>query len=136
MSCWEDTYVKAAEDDVKEPLKRLVDGSGVEEEVNGQAQELAKIIATHLLDDSQPPLEKFPSIPIENSQQELEYLLALEFLESSGFKFAPTVLRYESQHPELQVDRREIGKRLHLCTYDRTPLLVQLIEEQLKSPDI
>ena len=27
----------------------------------------------------------------------------------------------------------ELGKSLNLCTYDRTPYLVQLIEEQLKT---
>jgi hypothetical protein len=101
--------------------------------VLSEAQELAKIAARHILDETQPELTPFPSIPVETNEQELQYLLILEFLQSAGFKFAPSVLRYESQHPELQIDRRELGKRLHLCTYDRTPYLVQLIEEQLKA---
>jgi hypothetical protein len=133
MANWLDDFVKGAQQEVIQQLQQLVEEKGIKEKVLEEAQELAKIAARHILDESQPELTPFPSIPIDDEQQELQYLLVLEFLQSAGFKFAPSVLRYESQHPELQVNRRELGKRLHLCTYDRTPYLVQLIEEQLKS---
>jgi hypothetical protein len=133
MSEWLEGVVQETQREVIEELQRLVEEKGIKKRVLDEAQELAKVAARHILDESQPELQAFPSIPIENDDQELQYLLVLEFLQSSGFKFAPSVLRFESQHPEIQLNRRELGKRLHLCTYDRTPYLVQLIEEQLKS---
>jgi hypothetical protein len=133
MSNWLDDFVKGAQADVIEQLQRLVEEKGIKEKVLAEAQDLAKIAARHILDETQPELTPFPSIPVDTDEQELQYLLILEFLQSAGFKFAPSVLRYESQHPEITVDRRALGKRLHLCTYDRTPYLVQLIEEQLKT---
>jgi hypothetical protein len=133
MSNWLDDFVKGAQAEVIEQLQRLVEEKGIKEQVLAEAQDLAKIAARHILDENQPELAPFPSIDINTEEQQLQYLLILEFLQSAGFKFAPSVLRYESQHPELVVNRRELGKRLHLCTYDRTPYLVQLIEEQLKA---
>jgi hypothetical protein len=133
MSDWLEGVVQETQREVIEELQRLVEEKGIKKRVLDEAQELAKVAARHILDESQPELQAFPSIPIENDDQELQYLLVLEFLQSAGFKFAPSVLRFESQHPDIQLNRRELGKRLNLCTYDRTPYLVQLIEEQLKS---
>jgi hypothetical protein len=132
MSDWLDGVVQSTQREVIEELQRLVEEKGIKQRVLEEAQELAKVAARHILDESQPELQAFPSIPIESEDQQLQYLLVLEFLQSAGFKFAPSVLRFESQHPEIQLNRRELGKQLHLCTYDRTPYLVQLIEEQLK----
>jgi hypothetical protein len=73
-------------------------------------------------------------VPIDPDNGELiEYRLVMDYLESIGLKFAPTVLRYESQHPNLFADRAELAERLHLRSYDRTPLLVQMIEEKRRS---
>lgn len=131
MSNWMDQFVGDTQNEVVEELQNLVNEKGIKEKVMEEAQELAKIAARHILDETQPELQAFPSINVEGDK-ELQYLLVLEFLQSAGFKFAPSVLRFESQHPELEVKRRELGKQLNLCTYDRTPFLVQLIEEQLK----
>ncbi|EAY04892.1 hypothetical protein TVAG_016640 [Trichomonas vaginalis G3] len=132
MSTWLEGVVSDTQKEVIEELQKLVEEKGIKEKVLADAQEMAKIAARHILDDSQPELQAFPSIPIDGDK-ELQYQLVLEFLQSAGFKFAPAVLKFESQHPEIEVDRRELGKRLNLCTYDRTPYLVQLVEEQLKT---
>lgn len=129
---WLDAFVSNTQQEVVEELQHLVDEKGIKEKVLEDAQELAKIAARHILDETQPELQAFPSVPIDGDK-ELQYLLVLEFLQSAGFKFAPSVLRFESQHPEIELNRRELGKQLNLCTYDRTPYLVQLIEEQLKT---
>lgn len=132
MTSWLDGIVKDTQQQVVQELETLVQEKGIKEKVMADAQELAKVAARHILDESQPELEAFPMIPVEGDK-EIQYLLVLEFLQSAGFKFAPSVLRFESQHPEIELNRRELGKQLNLCTYDRTPYLVQLIEEQLKS---
>ena len=131
---WMDSIVSETQQEVVEELQHLVEEKGIKEKVLADAQELAKIAARHILDESQPELQSFPSIPVDGDK-ELQYLLVLEFLQSAGFKFAPSVLRFESQHPEIELNRRELGKQLNLCTYDRTPYLVQLIEEQLKAQE-
>ena len=126
------SFVEGTQKEVVDELQKIVEEKGIKQKVLGEAQEMAKVAARHILDETQPELQEFPSVPVDGDK-ELQYLLVLEFLQSAGFKFAPSVLRFESQHPEIELDRRKLGKELNLCTYDRTPYLVQLIEEQLKS---
>jgi hypothetical protein len=122
------TFVKETQHEVTEELEKLVEANGIKRKVLDRAQEYAKVAATHILDETQPALDPFPAVGIDGDKK-LQYLLVLEFLQSAGFKFAPSVLKFESQHPELELDRRELGKSLKLRTYDRTPYLVQLIEQ-------
>jgi len=132
MSNWLEQVVGDTQKEVIEELEKLVESKGIKEKVLADAQEMAKVAARHILDETQPELQAFPSIPMEGDK-EIQYLLVMEFLQSAGFKFAPSVLKYESQHPDIELNRRDLGKRLNLCTYDRTPYLVQLVEEQLKT---
>jgi hypothetical protein len=120
-------FVEDTQREVSEALEDLVEKNHIKERVLAHAEEYARIAATHILDETQPPLEPFPVVSIE-SDKKTQYLLILEFLQSAGFKFAPSVLQFESQHPDLPFDRRDLGKKLKLRTYDRTPYLVQLIE--------
>nr|AGM32980.1 hypothetical protein [Coptotermes formosanus] len=131
MSEWLNGVIQETQQEVVKELERLVEEKGIKEKVMAEVQDLAKKAAAHLLDQSQPELATFPSIPLEG-EKEYQYLLVLEFLQSAGFKFAPNVLRFESQNPDVVLDRRDLGKKLRLCTYDRTPYLVQLIEEQIR----
>ena len=94
---WMDSVVSETQQEVVEELQHLVEEKGIKEKVLADAQELAKIAARHILDESQPELQSFPSIPVDGDK-EIQYLLVLEFLQSAGFKFAPSVLRFESQH--------------------------------------
>jgi hypothetical protein len=121
-------FVEDTQKEVAEELERLVEVNGIKTKVLERAQEYAKIAATHILDETQPPLHTFPAVDIDGDK-ELQYYLVLEFLQSAGFKFAPAVLKFESQRPDLPFDRRKLGKQLNLRTYDRTPYLVQLIEQ-------
>jgi hypothetical protein len=125
-------FVQETQQEVVAALEALVTEHGIKEKVLDDARRYATIAATHILDSEQPPLEAFEPVPVDG-EKELQYLLVLEFLQSAGFKFAPSVLQFESQHPEIKLDRRELGKRLNLRTYDRTPYLVQLIENEVQS---
>ncbi|EAX95557.1 hypothetical protein TVAG_005720 [Trichomonas vaginalis G3] len=64
--------------------------------------------------------------------EQTEYLLIQEYLQSIGLVTAPEVLRYESLHPTIKEDRRTLAQRLKLRSYDKTPLLVQLIAQRLE----
>lgn len=126
-------FIQATQKDVVEEVQKLVEEKGIKEKVLQEAQQIAQKTANHLLDNNAPPPETYQGIDISNEDDLDEYLLVLEYLESIGFKFAPSVLRYESQHPEQMVNRKALCTKLGLRSYDRTPLLVQLIEERLNS---
>ena len=121
----------SAQKEILAQLHEILEEKGIKEKVLADAQEMAKVAGKHILDENQPELTAFPEIPIEDGG-DLEFFLIYDFLISSGFKFAGNVLKYESQHPDIDFDRKEFGKVLGLCTYDRTPYLVQLIEEMQK----
>jgi hypothetical protein len=139
---WLDDFVQTAQRDVIGELQTLVEEKGIKMRVLQEAQDLAKIAARHILDETQPDLEPFPKIPIESEEQLLQYQIVLEFLQSAGFKFAPSVLRFESQHPEVELDRRTLGiesqsrtqlrfartvsQRTFHCLFDRTPSFISL----------
>jgi len=129
MSDFLATFVKDTQKEVVQALEELVEENHIKENVLEEAKRLATIAASHILDSSKPELTPFEPVPTDGGK-ELQYLLVLEFLQSAGFKFAPSVLQFESQHPDIVLDRRALGKRLGLRTYDRTPYLVQLIEAQ------
>ena len=67
----------------------------------------------------------------EDGYEKLEYLLIQEYFECLGLNLTPTSLRYESQHPDVKPDRRKLSQELNLKSYDKVPLLVQLISERL-----
>jgi hypothetical protein len=121
------SFVAETQQEVTDALEDLVKAQKIKEKVLAHAEEFARTAATHILNEAEPALEPIPAVDI-SGDKELQYLLVLEFLHSAGFKFAPSVLKFESQHPDLPFNRRALGKRLNLRTYDRTPYLVQLIE--------
>ena len=123
-------------EDVIEELENFLKNNGIQNLIEEDGKELARITARQILDPSQIGMKKFPEIPLDPEQTSdvtIQYHLILEFLESSGFNFAANVLRYESQHPEEDYDRIQFGRDLGLPSYDKTPYLVQLIEKKLKS---
>ncbi|KAK8885377.1 hypothetical protein M9Y10_040825 [Tritrichomonas musculus] len=71
-----------------------------------------------------------------NSEDERdELLLILEFFESSGYIFGVPILSYESQNPDLIVDRIDLANRLGLDPNDPQPLLIQMIKPILKETE-
>jgi hypothetical protein len=128
-----DEVIQQAQQAAVDGVSELVEREVIKERMKEEAQEYAQAVADHINDpDGCPEPTRFPPVPIDENGR-LEYYLVLDFLESIGLKFAPTVFRYESQHPNFVTDRDEVAATLHLRSYDRTPLLVQMIEEKRKS---
>jgi hypothetical protein len=127
------SFIQTTQADVVEEVQRLVEEKGIKERVLQEAQALAQKQAMHIMNPTQcEEPASFTGIELNDEDRD-EFLLVLEYLESIGLKFTPTVLRYESQNAQILTDRENLCRRLNLRSYDRTPLLVQLIEERLNS---
>ena len=124
--------IDPAQKEVIAEVQKLVEEKGIKEKVMKEAQQLAQKQAIHLMDPSSEEAPVFKGINLEEEDPD-EYFLVLEYLESIGLKFTPTVLKYESQNPDVECNRAKLASKLKLRNYDRTPLLVQIIEERLKS---
>jgi hypothetical protein len=112
-------------------VQDLVAEQGIKERILQELQQHAQAIANHINDPTAPDPATFDPVPIAE-EQKVEYQLVLEYLESLGLKFAPTVLRYESQHPQELMPRQQLAESLGLKAFDRTPLLIQMIEAKQK----
>ena len=130
-----DELAQGMTEEVKEELLRFIEKEGINAEIQGDAAEMARIAARNILEPDQPPLKDFPKLPLdinETTEEDIRYMLIQEFLQSAGFKFTSSVLKYEGQCPEFHIDREELGNALGLPVYDKTPFLVQIIEQKLK----
>ena len=126
------SIIKQSEQELKQDIASIIDEKDIQIKVLNEAKQNAETQAKHYLDKRTAPPPEIPNILADGDERD-EYLFVLEYLESIGLKITPTVLRYESQHPEVQCERKRLAKQYQLKNYDRTPLLVQLIEERLKS---
>ena len=123
--------IKGTEREMRSQIADLVDRQELREAVLKEAKETALKQAAHILDNTIPPPPELPNINVESDEQD-EYMLILEYLQSTGLEFTPAVLRFESQHPKVAADRKALAKHFGLQNYSRKPLLVQLIEERLQ----
>lgn len=71
-----------------------------------------------------------PSVNLKGWGQD-EYLFVLDYFNSLGLEYSQAVLKYESQHPDIKLDRKALAKRYNLDYEIRTPLIVQLMSERL-----
>jgi hypothetical protein len=123
--------VQNSQAEVTAEVQRLVEEKGIKKAILDEAQRFAQAQALHIMNpDQNPEPQSFPGIDLSDENEQDEFLLVLDYLESLGLKFSPTILKYESQNPKIVTNREELCRKLHLRSYDRTPLLVQLIEEQ------
>ena len=123
--------IRGSEREMKNQISALVDRKELQEAVMKEAKETALKQAAHILDNSIPPPPEIPKINVESDEQD-EYMLVLEYLQSVGLEFTPAVLRFESQHPKVSADRKAMAKQFGLKGYSNKPLLVQLVEERLR----
>ena len=127
-------YMDIRRTNLPEEVKNLIDEDELKQAVLDEAERnVPKIAGKEMRDDAASAvseIEDYSGIILGPEEKE-EYLLVLDFLESLGLKFAPAVLRYESQHPEIEPNRRELADRLDLNGKSKDPLLVQLFQERL-----
>jgi hypothetical protein len=117
-----------------EGIQKLVKDNRVKERILEEAQDYAQRAANFIHDPQHAdPIQPIPPVPIDSDPSLLEYCLVLDYLDSVGLKFAPIAFRHEAQHPNQFADRVELARMLGLRPYDRTPLLVQMIDEKRKS---
>ena len=123
-------YIDVTRSNLPKDIQALVDEDELKESVLSKVEEEAMYRAAKEIDLSVASIPDYKGINIRGDSKD-EYLMVLEFLESLGLKFSPSVLKYESQHPEIFVDRKELAEKYRLKSHDRTPLLVQLFQDRL-----
>jgi hypothetical protein len=132
--------VQNSQAEVTAEVQRLVEEKGIKKTILDEANRFAQAMAMHILNPGQAPEpQDFPGIDLSDESERDQFLLILDYLESLGLKFTPSILKYESQNANLVLNRDDLCRKLHLRSYDHTPLLVQLIEErynQLHPPSL
>ena len=125
-----DDFIQNTNKEVLEKVEALVEEKGIRDKIEKETEELAKKTAYSILDPQIPaPSFKGVDLSVEDPDQ---YLLILDYFESTGMKFTSQTIRYESQNPQLTLDRNALAEKYGLRSYDKTPLLVQMIEQRLK----
>jgi hypothetical protein len=127
------SFVAETQQTVVEAVQTMIEQRGIKAQILEETQAHAQRIANHMRDPEAEEPVRYEPVPITELSDKIQYQLVTEYLESIGLKIAPTVLRYESQHPNVFSDRANLATQLGLRSYDRTPLLVQIIEETRKA---
>lgn len=123
-------FVDGTEKEISNEIEHVIEENGIKEKILIEAQELAQEQMQHIIDPEAPEPRVFEGLQLDQDEQ-TEYLLVLEYLQTIGFKYTPSILKYESQNLELTPSRQELRDQLKINTNDRAPLLVQLVENRL-----
>jgi hypothetical protein len=113
-------------------IKRLIEEKKIKEQVLKEAQDYAQQHVQHLIDPDTRDPDPFPALDLTGDDRD-EFFLVLDWFESIGLKFTPNVLKFESQNPDISVDRKSLAQRYDLDANSQTPLLVQLVEARLRN---
>lgn len=124
-------FIQETQQEVVDGVQQLVESKGIKDKILNEAQDYAQKIANNIINPDSVELPKqFEGIALSpDTEDYLEYCLVMDYLDSIGLKFAGTVFRYESQNSNRFCDRFIQGEKLKLRSYDRTPLLVQMVEQ-------
>lgn len=113
-------------------VQKVINENGVKMNALDTARHLASDTVTKALHFDGTGIARFDGIIFQNEDERDEFLLILDFIQQNNIKFGVPVLGFESQHPELAVDRTELAARLGLNAGDDKPLLVQMVESQMR----
>ena len=130
MSLFDD-FIQQTNKDVLKKVEALIEEKGIRQKAEQQTQELAKKTAYSLIDPEGQKAPSFKGVDLSTEDPD-QYLLILDYFESTGMKFTSQTIRYESQNPGVMLDRKALAEKYGLRSYDKTPLLVQMIEQRLK----
>ena len=133
MSLFDD-FIQQTNKEVLEKVEKLIEEKGIRRKTEEETEELAKKTAYSLLDPEGNHAPVFKGVDFSKEDPD-QYLLILDYFESTGMKFTSQTIRYESQHPDFTLNRRQLAEKYGLRGYDKTPLLVQMIEQRLKVLD-
>ncbi|OHS97360.1 hypothetical protein TRFO_36459 [Tritrichomonas foetus] len=113
-------------------VKEIIDTKHVKDQVIDEARKMAADTVSKVLEHSDEPFPDFPRVDFISSEDRDEFLLVLEFLQSSGNIFGAPILTYESQHPEVKLDRADLARRLGLNEKNPEPLLIQIVRSHME----
>lgn len=124
-------FIQSINKDALERVEKLIEEKGIKEKLEDQTEQLASQCANSIIDPQAPNPPAYKGVDF-NKEDPDQYLLILDYFQSSGLQFTTQTLKYESQHPNITVDRKRLAEKYGLRAYDKTPLLVQMIEQRLK----
>ncbi|EAX85930.1 hypothetical protein TVAG_512760 [Trichomonas vaginalis G3] len=130
MSLFSD-FIQNTNKEVLERVEKLVKEKGIKAKLEKETENLANQCANSLIDPEAPKPPSFKGVDFAVEDQD-QFLLILDYFQSSGLQFTTQTIKYESQHPNITVDRKKLAEKYGLRSYDKTPLLVQMIEQRLK----
>ena len=113
-------------------MKEFAEKNDINKEIKQKALDYAQHLVRNMLDETYPPLRKFPSIDLNDEDSMNEFILVIDFLKQSNFTIPIQVLEFESQNPGFKFDRKEIANKLGLNSIDPTPLIMQMIQKITK----
>ena len=130
MSLFDD-FIQNTNKEVLQKVEALIEEKGIREKTEKQTEEYATKTAYSILDPEGMPAPVFKGVDLSEEDPD-QYLLILDYFESTGMKFTSQTIRFESQNPQLTLNRKALAEKYGLRSYDKTPLLVQMIEQRLK----
>ena len=113
-------------------VQKVIQDNGVKCNALDEARHLASDTVTKALHFDGTGIARFNGIVFQNEDERDEFLIIMDFLQQTNIKFGVPVLGFESQHPGLSVNREELAARLGLSAEDSKPLLVQMVESQMR----
>lgn len=113
-------------------VQKVINDNGIKCGTLDEARHLATDTVTKALHFDGSGIARFNGTVFQNEDERDEFLLILDFIQQSNIKFGVPVLGFESQHPDLTVNRPELAARLGLNADDNKPLLVQIVESQMR----
>lgn len=113
-------------------VQKVIADNNVKMSTLEQARHLASDTVTKALHTDGSGIARINGISFLSEDERDEFLLVLDFIQTSNIKFGVPVFGFESQHPELTLDREDLASRLGLDASDAKPLLVQMVEAQMK----
>ncbi|KAK8863818.1 hypothetical protein M9Y10_011508 [Tritrichomonas musculus] len=121
-------FIPKSQQDVLDKANALIEEKNIKQEIFDEASLYSQKVFQNLVNPDED-VDRFEQLQIDKEIEMIKFYLVLDFLESIGCKFTPSVFQNETQMTNHFFDRQYLEEKLKLRKYDKTPMLVQLIEE-------